>query len=100
MNLSQALSYIENNLHKKAFRETKHFKTQSEKRGLEINFIFERKEVVGIAQQDQNLYKVWFAYTQSKDLIVIVRISVNEILQLITLFPCDINLRIRKNAKS
>jgi|SRR3989344_7158524 len=100
MNLSQALSIIRKSLSEKNFTESGHFKYECQERSLsleEITAIIAENEILGITQQDQNLYKVWFNYVNNKDLIVILRILPDQRLRLVTLYPCDAERRKREH---
>ncbi len=100
MDLSQALSIIRKSLNQKEFTESRHFKDECQERNLslgEIAKIITENEILGITQQDQNLYKVWFNYVNNKDLIVILRILPDQGLRLVTLYPCDAERRKREN---
>jgi len=79
--------------------ESRHIKEQYIDRtiGREkiLNLIRESK-ILGILEQDDDLYKVWFHYDKYKDLNIIVRILPNHKLKLITFFPCLAERRRRK----
>lgn len=100
MNLSEALSFIKRSLNQKEFTESTHFKEECKDKDLsveEISKLITENTILGIAQQDQNLYKVWFNYVDNKDLIVIVRILPEQWLRLITLYPCNAERRKREH---
>ena len=100
MDLSQALFIIKNSLKEHLFIESRHFKDECRERNIsleEINKLITENEIVGIAQQDQNLYKVWFDYANNKDLIVIARVLPDQGIKLITLYPCYAERRKREN---
>lgn len=90
MDLQTALELIRNSLSENiAF--TKHFVDQCIDRKLDENRI--RKilldsRILGILEQGEALYKIWFFYEKNKDLNIILRISNNEDIRLVTVFPC------------
>jgi len=97
MNISNALAIIKRGL-KKDFVEAVHFKDQCSERNLdldEIRELIKKNKILGIIEQNENLYKVWFFYKTGKDLNMILRILPGKRLRLITLFPCKIERRIR-----
>ena len=101
MDLNQALSTIKKSLSGNKIIESKHFKEECTDKNLpveEITKIITENEVLGIVQQEQNVYKVWFFYTSNKDLNIILRILPEEKLRLITLYPCNAERRKREHA--
>ena len=85
MNITGTLSIIKT----AAQTESRHFLEQCEDRNLnpiQIHRIIKKKEILGIPQQDQNLFKVWFHYNYYKDLNVIIKILSHEKIKLITVF--------------
>jgi len=96
MDLTEALTKIKKNL-KKA-QETNHFKEKCEERGLDIQKIkniITNQKILGIIEQNKNLYKIWYEYTESKDLNIVINIMTNNRIKLVTLFPCLIERRKR-----
>ncbi len=101
MDLSQALSIMKKSLNENLFTESKHFKDECRDRNIsleEINKYITKNEILGITQQDPNLYKVWFNYDDNKDLIIIIKILPDQRIRLITLYPCNVERRKRENA--
>ena len=100
MDISQALSIIKKGLSEKNVTESIHFKEGCQERNLplvEITKTIAENEIVGIIQQGQNLYKVWFIYVNNKDLIVIIRMLPDKGLRLVTLYLCNAERRKREN---
>lgn len=90
MDISEVIRIVQDAL-KCDLVESKHFLDQCEDRKLESNKVKEvikNNEILGIVEQDQNLYKVWFFYEKHKDLNVIVRILPYQKIRLVTIFPC------------
>jgi len=90
MELSEALKIIRRNLRKKA-AESRHFRRQCEKRMLNLNIIREtarKNKILGVLEQAEGLYKIWFLYEKNKDLNIILRILPGRKIKFITLFPC------------
>lgn len=97
MDISKALKIIKRNL-KKEVVETRHFKEQCKARGLDTSLIHDaikKNSVLGVLDQGDDSYKVWFSYEKDKDLNMILAISQNHRLKLITVFPCAIERRKR-----
>lgn len=89
MEIEEALKLIKSQL-KKEIIESKHFKDQCIERELDTNKVKEVAEtnkILGILEQDENLYKIWFYYEKHKDLNIIIRIIDNKI-KFVTVFPC------------
>ena len=66
MDVSEALSIIKIGL-KKEIVESKHFLDQCKDRDLDIDSIKKvimNNDILGVLEQDQNLYKIWFFYEQ------------------------------------
>ncbi len=60
--------------------ESKHYLEQCGERKLvpnEIRDLVVQKKVLGITEQNENVYKLWFDYETGKDINIIIRI-VNE----------------------
>ncbi len=90
MDIEDALKLIKRNLRKKVVR-SKHFKEQCKERKLDLDIIEERvqkSKILGIVEQDDDLYKIWFLYEKHKDLNMIIRIQPNRRLRFVTVFPC------------
>ncbi len=90
MDIGDALKLIKRNLRKKVV-ESKHFKEQCEDRELDMNLIKEtvrKNKILGILEQDEELYKIWFFYEKNKDLNIIIKILSNRRLRFVTVFPC------------
>ncbi len=90
MDVSEALSIIKIGL-KKEIVESKHFLDQCKDRDLDIDSIKKvimNNDILGVLEQDQNLYKIWFFYEQRKDLNIILKILPDKRLRLVTVFPC------------
>ena len=98
MDISIALNIIKKSL-KKEVIESRHFKDQCKARNLDITNIKEiitKKQILGILDQEENLYKVWFPYEKNKDLNIITKILPNKKLKFITVFPSDSERRTKK----
>ncbi len=90
MDVSEALSLVKRGLNKEVI-ESKHFLDQCQARNLDLNFIKKviiNNEILGILEQDKDLYKIWLFYEQRKDLNIILRILPDKKLRLVTVFPC------------
>lgn len=90
MDISEALALIKRRL-KKEVIESKHFLNQCKDRNLNVKSVKEvivKNGILGVLEQDQNLYKIWFFYEQRKDLNIILKILPDEKLRLVTIFPC------------
>lgn len=101
MDLHQALFIIKKNLREKNYIESRHFKEECKDRNLsgeEITKILIQNEILGIVQQDHNLYKIWMFYDENKDLNLILYLLPEEKLRLITVFLCNSERRKRQNA--
>jgi len=90
MDVSEALSIIKRGL-KKEIVESKHFLDQCRDRNLEpasVREVLINNDLLGILEQDTDLYKILFFYEQRKDLNIILKILPDKRLRLVTLFPC------------
>ena len=90
MDVGEALSIIKIGF-QQDFIESKHFLDQCKDRNLNVNSVkkvIKNNDVLGILEQGENLYKIWFFYERRKDLNIILRILSNKKLRLITIFPC------------
>jgi hypothetical protein len=70
MDVSDALLLIKKGL-KKEIVESKHFLDQCKDRNLDINYVKKvimNNDILGVLEQDENLYKIWLFYEQRKDL--------------------------------
>ena len=79
MDLPTALSLIQEKL-KDDIVETKHFKEKCEERALDIEKIrdlVKTNKILGIVEQSEYLYKIWFYYEKHKDLNIIMKIINN-----------------------
>src|SRR3989344_4638485 len=97
MDVSEALSLIKRGL-KKEIVESKHFLDQCKDRNLDIDSVkkvIKDNDILGILEQDKDLYKIWFSYEQRKDLNIILRILSDKRLRLVTIFPCYSERRTR-----
>ena len=77
---------------------TKHFEAQCTERNLEqeeVEKIILSNKILGIVEQNQNKYKLWLSYKDEKDLHVIVSISIDGRLRIITVFPCYSERRLK-----
>ena len=66
MDVSEALSLVKRGL-KKEIVESKHFLDQCKDRNLDINSVkkvIANNDILGVLEQDKNLYKIWFFYEQ------------------------------------
>lgn len=98
MDISSALSLIQEKL-KENVIESKHFKEKCLERSLDIEKVRElvqKNKILGIVEQDENLYKIWFFYETHKDLNIIMRIISSSKIKFITIFPSDSERRKRK----
>jgi len=90
MDVSEAISTIKKGL-KKDIVESNHFLDQCKDRNLDVNKVKKviiNNDILGILEQDKNLYKIWFFYEQRKDLNIILKILPDKRLRLVTVFPC------------
>lgn len=90
MEISDALEIIKRNL-KNNVIESGHFREQCEERNLNteiVQRIIEENKILGILEQEEGLYKIWFFYEKYKDLNIIIKILPNGKLRFITIFPC------------
>ncbi|MBU0470159.1 MAG: hypothetical protein KKA62_01430 [Nanoarchaeota archaeon] len=90
MDVSEALSLIKKGL-KTEIVESKHFLEQCKDRNVDIDFVRKvimNNDILGVLEQDKNLYKIWFFYEQRKDSNIILRILTDKRLRLVTVFPC------------
>ena len=90
MDIGNALKLIKRNLRKKVV-ESKHFQDQCIERELDKDSVKEtvqKNKILGIVEQDEGLYKIWFFYAKHKNLNIIIRILPNRRLRFITIFPC------------
>ena len=97
MNLVKAIKIIKS-LRKKYVFETKHFKDQCLERNIDVNTareLIKTKELLGILEQGENTYKIWYHYNKDKDLNIILRIMDEKKLRLITIFLCSSERRKR-----
>jgi len=97
MDIAEALKIIKRTLRKNVV-ESRHFKEQCRVRTLNTSIIREKvnkNKILGILEQDDGLYKIWFFYDKYKDLNIILRILPNKTLKFITLFPCSSERRKR-----
>lgn len=97
MDISKALKIIKRNL-KKEITETRHFKEQCKARGFDMARVYsniKNSVILGILDQDNGSYKVWFSYEKDKDLNMILAITPNHKLKLITIFQCHTERRKR-----
>jgi len=89
MEIEKALKLIKSQL-KKEVIESKHFKDQCIERELDIDKVKEvakTNKILGILEQSESLYKIWFYYEKEKDLNIIIRI-VDDKVKFVTVFPC------------
>ena len=89
MEISDALKIIKKNLNS-GIIETKHFKEKGGERKLDSNKvkdIAKNNKILGIVEQDEKLYKIWFYYEKHKDLNIILRLHSNSV-RIVTVFPC------------
>lgn len=89
MEIGDALKIIKEKLNS-IIIETKHFKQQCEDRNLDSEKVIEiatTNKILGIVEQDENLYKIWFSYEKHKDLNIILRLHSDSV-RIITVFPC------------
>ncbi len=97
MDLSDALKIVQYNLAEKTI-ESLHFKEQCEERNFNLSKVLEcikNNRILGILEQSEKLYKIWFYYGKHKDLNIIIKILDNKSLRFITLFPCSSKRRKR-----
>jgi hypothetical protein len=96
MELGEALKTIRRKLRKNAV-ESKHFKLQCIKRNIDSFAVREaaRSRILGILEQGDGIYKIWFAYEKNKDLNIILRIPSRRKLKLVTVFLCSSERRKR-----
>ena len=90
MDVSEALLLIKSGL-KKELVESKHFLDQCKDRNLDMNSVkkvIKDNDILGILEQDKDLYKIWFFYEQRKDLNIILKILPDKRLRLVTIFSC------------
>ena len=67
-----------------------HFQDQCKERDLDVAGILERCKnckILGIVEQEDDLYKVWIKYTEDTDVIVAIKILSKDKIKLITIFP-------------
>jgi len=96
MEIEEALKLTKSQL-KKEVIESKHFKDQCIERELDIEKIKEitkTNKILGILEQDETLYKIWFYYEKHKDLNIIIRFVDNKV-RFVTVFPCQSERRKR-----
>ena len=90
MDIGEALSLIKRGL-KKEIVESKHFLDQCKDRNLDIDSVKKvimNNDILGVLEQDKDVYKIWFFYEQRKDLNIILRILPDKRLRFVTIFPC------------
>lgn len=90
MNLLVALNIIQNNIQQNII-ESRHFKEKCNERNFDINSIkklIQKNKILGILEQNNNLYKIWYFYEKNKDLNIILKI-INNRIKLITIFPSE-----------
>ena len=98
MNLVEVLNFIKVNINNNIII-SQHFLDQCYERNLDlygIKEIFLKNKILGIVKQGKNLYKIWYYYTESKDLNLILEIVNNQKIKFITVFPCESVRRERK----
>ena len=97
MEISTALHLIKKKL-KGSIMESKHFKEKCIERSLDIVIIrktISKSKILGIVEQNDHLYKIWFSYEKHKDLNIIMSINNLRKLKFITIFPSDSDRRRR-----
>jgi len=98
MKLVDVFTVIQRNLQENNFIITKHFIKRCQKRKFDIKQIQEiikDNEILGIIQQRLNLYKLWFEFTESKDLNIVLTITADNQIKLITVYCCSVKRRKR-----
>lgn len=89
MDIVVAISKIKKRI-KKDIVETKHFKDKCIERELDpekVKEIAQANKILGILEQEEGLYKVWFYYEKHKDLNIILRL-IGKKIKFVTVFPC------------
>lgn len=97
MSILIPLKIIESKLRKNDFVFSNHFLEQCDDRLLKIDLIkniLRKNDLLGILKQSHTTYKLWFGYSESKDLNIVVDLSKSK-LRLITVFPSRIERRRR-----
>jgi hypothetical protein len=92
MQIETALKIIKKQLKNNKFKESRHFKIQCKERNIQLTPQLLKKDIVGIINQGDNKFKIWFEYNENKDLNIILQI-INNKLKLITIFPCKLEKR-------
>lgn len=98
MELEEVISVIRAALSDSDFSKTKHFIEKCEERNLDVpgvQLLLAEHKLLGVVEQNDGLYKLWFAYKKSKDLNLVIKILPQQRLKLITVFPCSTDKRER-----
>ncbi len=98
MNFSEILDFLTKKFSKFEVQVSTHFKEQAEDRNLnlsEIKSVCMQSDVLALINQDDGRFKITFKYQKDKDLNIIVEIKDN-IVRLITIYPCQTKRRTKK----
>ena len=98
MDLSDTLRYIMNQL-KEDIIESEHFLRRCRERGFDprrIRSTMTESRILGILEQGENLYKLWYHLSKEKDLNIVVKITKEGRIKIVIVFPCNIDKRERR----
>lgn len=98
MDLEKIIHFIIKCLRNNNYKETKHFREKCKERELDIENIrniLKKNKILGLEEQNKNLYKIFIYYNKTKDLIIIINTAYSKI-KLLTVFIQDSLRRKRK----
>ncbi|MAF34758.1 hypothetical protein CMO91_02845 [Candidatus Woesearchaeota archaeon] len=89
MDLSKALKLVKKGL-RKQITETAYFRRRVRRREMDVSHVRQvvsHQNIVGIENQSNNRFRVWFKYSETKDLNIALDILPSGRLVFVTLFP-------------